>query len=116
MHVFHIRGFSGVLMVILAVISTVLLLMLLPASFLMVLWNALIFESAIGPEISIYQGFMLWGFIVVLLKLIFNPQIKFEFQSMPNGKKGKPLTREESKKEPAETATATVVDEAADQK
>jgi hypothetical protein len=117
MHVFHVRGFSGVLMLALAVISAVLLLLLLPASFMMVLWNALVFESFQGPEIDLFQGFLLWGFIVVLLKLIFKPQIKFEFQTIANNdKKDKPLAKTTTPEKAPETKTpASVVEEPADQ-
>jgi len=83
MHVFHIRGFSGILLLLLAMLAAITLLLVLPSAFMMVLWNALVFEGFKGVEIDIYQGFLLWGFIVVMIKLIFKPEIQLQFQ---NGK------------------------------
>lgn len=112
MHVFHIRGLSGFMVFLLAIVSAVLLLLLLPASFMMVLWNAFVFESFKGPEISLLQGFLLWGALMVALKVIFKPEIKFEFQ--PVNTKKKPLANVKTD-ETAETKTpSVVVDEPAD--
>ncbi len=83
MHVFHIRGLSSVLMLLLAIIGAVLLLLALPAAFMMVLWNALVFEGFKGPEIDIYQGLLLWGMLLVALKLILKPEIQLEFIKAP---------------------------------
>lgn len=80
MHVFHIKGFSGVLVFLLAFVSVLALFLLLPATFMMVLWNALVFEGLKGPEFDLYQGFLLWGILLVLIKLIFKPEIQFQFQ------------------------------------
>ncbi|HEY9746666.1 MAG TPA: hypothetical protein V6C99_10660 [Oculatellaceae cyanobacterium] len=114
MHVFHIRGFSGVLVLVAVAISALLLLLLLPASFMMVLWNALVFEGFNGPEIDLTQGFFLWGFVMVLLKLIFKPQIKFEFQSLAaTNSKNKTAPKQ---KPNSDTKSSIVSDEPADQK
>lgn len=116
MHVFQIRGFSGILMLVAAAISAILLLLLLPASFMMVLWNASVFESFQGPQINLYQGFCLWGFVMVLLKMVFKPEIKLQFQTSKDGK-AQPLAKTDASTEESETSTATVVvDEPADQK
>lgn len=91
MHVFHIRGFSGILMVLFVVVSALAVLVALPSAFMMVLWNALIFEGSKGPEISLLQGFLLWGFLAVMIKVIFKPEIKLQFQQVkPNAKAEKP--------------------------
>lgn len=88
MHVFQIRGLSGLLLIIGAALVATLLLLALPAGFMMVLWNALVYEGLKGPEIDLYQGILLWGAVMVALKLIFKPEIKLQFQSMPaKGKK-----------------------------
>jgi hypothetical protein len=79
MHVFHIKGFSGALLFFLALLATAAVLLLLPSSFMMVLWNALVFEGFKGPEIDLYQGFLLWGMLLLALKLIFRPEIQFQF-------------------------------------
>jgi len=88
MHVFHIRGFSSILVLLLAVLAIVALLIALPASFLMVLWNAVIYEGFKGPEISFYQGALLWGAMAALIKLVFKPEIKFQIMSGSASKKG----------------------------
>jgi hypothetical protein len=80
MHVFHIRGISGILMVLLIAISALAVLVALPSAFMMVLWNALIFEGSKGPEISLLQGFLLWGSVAMLVKVVFKPEIKLQFQ------------------------------------
>jgi hypothetical protein len=98
MHVFHIRGFSGILMVLLAVLAAIVILFLLPASFMMVLWNALVFEGLRGPEIDIYQGFLLWGAVMVMIKLIFKPEIKLELQQLPMSGKPSPKASQTAQK------------------
>jgi hypothetical protein len=113
MHVFHIRGLSGFMVFLLAVVSAVLLLLLLPASFMMVLWNALVFESFKGPEISLLQGFLLWGTLMIALKIVFKPEIKFEFQ--PVNSKKKPLANVKTEEKVETKATSVVVEEPADQ-
>jgi hypothetical protein len=95
MHVFHIRGISGILVLLLAIVAALILLLLLPATFMMVLWNALVYESFKGIQIGLYEGFLLWGMVAVLIKLIFKPQIQLQFQSAktasrPGSKDAKP--------------------------
>jgi Sec-independent protein translocase protein TatA len=89
MHVFHFRGLSSVLVFLLAILGIVLVFLALPASFMMVLWNALVFEGAKGPEINLYQGFLLWGIVLVILKLVFKPEIQLEFVKSNASKAGK---------------------------
>ena len=115
MHVFHIRGFSGILMVLLALLAAVVLLLLLPASFMMVLWNAVVFEGFHGPEVDLYQGFLMWGIVMVLIKLVFRPELKLEFQRMPKPNKSavKPTTLKAPNAEQSEEQVApTVVEDA----
>src|SRR6478609_8412598 len=78
MHVFQIKGLSGLIMLALALISGVLILLALPSVFMMVLWNALIFEGLRGSEINLYQGFLLWGLMLICLKLIFKPEVHMQ--------------------------------------
>ena len=78
-HVFHIKGFSGALMFVLALVAAVIVLLLLPSAFMMVLWNALVFEGLKGVEISLYQGFLLWGVLLIGFQLAFRPAIQFQF-------------------------------------
>ncbi len=105
MHVFHIKGFSGLFMLLLAILAVVAVLLLLPAFFMMVLWNALVFEAMKGPQIDLYQGFLLWGAVLVLLKLIFKPQIQLQFQNAAahkaNGKSSTSQAVSETEEQPA---------------
>ena len=78
MHVFQIKGLSGLIILALALISGVLIILALPSVFMMVLWNALIFEGFRGPEINLYQGFLLWGLMLICLKLIFKPEVHMQ--------------------------------------
>ncbi len=89
MHVFHFRGLSSVLVFLLAIVGIALVFLALPASFMMVLWNALVFEGAKGPEINLYQGLLLWGIVLVILKLVFKPEIQLEFVKPNANKAGK---------------------------
>ncbi|WP_303673709.1 hypothetical protein [Vampirovibrio chlorellavorus] len=89
MHVFHFRGLSSVLVFLLAILGIVLVFLALPASFMMVLWNALVFEGVKGPEINLYQGFLLWGIVLVILKMVFKPEIQLEFVKPNASKAGK---------------------------
>ncbi len=101
MHVFQIRGISGLFMVLLIIISALALLVALPSSFMMVLWNAIVFEAAKGPEIDFLHGFYLWGMTVGLINLIFKPEIKLQFQQV------KPAASNSKKKnQPLQTKTA----------
>jgi hypothetical protein len=84
MRVFYIKGFSGLMMFLLAAIGLLALVVALPTSFMMVLWNALIFEGLGGPEIDMGQALILWGAVMVLIKLIANPQISFQFRRATN--------------------------------
>lgn len=81
MHVFHIKGLSGLMFLVLAVVAALLLALLLPASFMMVLWNALVYEGLGGAEINISQGLLLWAITAVLIKVVLRPEIQFQFQS-----------------------------------
>ena len=102
MHVFQIRGISGILMVLLIIIAGLALLVALPSAFMMVLWNAIIFEAAKGPEIDILHGFYLWGIAVALINLIFKPEIKLQFQQVKAAAAGS----KKSKKQPLQSKSA----------
>jgi hypothetical protein len=80
MHVFHIKGFSGLVLLVLGVLAALAVFLLLPASFMMVLWNAVIFEGLKGPEVDLYQGFLMWGMVLMLIKILFNPEFNLQFQ------------------------------------
>lgn len=119
MHVFHIRGISGILVLLLAILAALVLLLLLPATFMMVLWNALVYEGLKGVQIGLYEGFLLWGMAAVLIKLIFKPQIQLQFQSaktagLSSDKNTKPdavtMQADNAEEAPAEEAAAPVLD------
>ena len=82
MHIFHIKGFSGFLMFLMAALATLFLVVGLPSIFMTVLWNATVFEAFQGPEVTLFQGFLLWVIAVILIKLIFQPEIHLEFQKL----------------------------------
>ncbi len=78
MRVFQVKGFTGALLLILGVIGIFAVAVALPSTFMMVLWNALIFEGLEGPEITLLQGFLLWAMVLIILNLILKPQISFQ--------------------------------------
>ena len=82
MHVFQIKGFSGLLMFGVALLLTALLVLVLPALFMMTLWNAVVFEGFSGPEVGASQGLLLWMMTLVLFKLVFRPEISFQFHQV----------------------------------
>jgi len=82
MQVFHIKGFSGLVVLGLALLLMVLLLFGLPAFFMMTLWNATVFEVLKGPDISFLQGSILWLMALMMLWQIFRPQIEFQFRQV----------------------------------
>jgi hypothetical protein len=111
MHVFHIRGFSSLVILLLAIVMAIAILVALPASFMMVLWNALVYEGFKGPEINVYQGFLLWGAVALMLKVIFKPEIKIQIQQGgANKKSSKPdaivMSTDASKKAAGEEASS----------
>ena len=116
MQVFHIRGwFSAIVFIVVAVVAALALLVALPSAFLMVLWNAIVFEAAKGPEIDFVQGLLLWSFIAVMIKAIFNPSLKLPIQIVQQG--GKPQAgdavqdkKEEEGTEPVATDAPTQLD------
>ena len=82
MHVFHIKGFQGLLMFALALIAIAVVVFALPAAFMMTLWNATVFEGLQGPEFNFTQGLILWLMTLIVLKLIFNPEIQLQMTNV----------------------------------
>lgn len=80
MRVFHIKGLSGLLMFILGLIGTIALTVLLPTSFIMVLWNATAFEGLGSVEIGMGEASLLWAALLALVYAIFKPQVSFHFK------------------------------------
>lgn len=86
MKVYYLNGFSGLLMILLAVVGVLALAFALPSAFMMVLWNALVFEGFSGPAIGFWQGSILWLIALLLFKLIFKPEISLEFKKVRDPK------------------------------
>jgi hypothetical protein len=99
MHVFQIKGLSGLIMLALALISGLLIIFALPSVFMLVLWNALIFEGLRGPEINLYQGFLLWGMMLICLKLIFQPEVHMQLMREQSDSSQSSATRKNSRKD-----------------
>jgi len=99
MHVFQIKGLSGLIILALALISGVLIILALPSVFMMVLWNALIFEGFRGPEINLYQVFLLCGLMLICLELIFKPEVHMQLMREHPDSSQSPATRKKSGKD-----------------
>jgi hypothetical protein len=82
MHIFQLKGFKSYLAFLTAVLLLVASVLALPAFLMQITWNAIILETFNGPEISLIQGFLLWGIMLILFKLLFNPEINFEFKAL----------------------------------
>ena len=89
MQVFQIKGLTGLIVFILAVLGLLALFIALPSAFLMVFWNAVVFEGFEGPQIGLLQGMLLWAAALISLKLVMNPQVSFQFKKVsdPNDKR-----------------------------
>jgi hypothetical protein len=83
MRVFQVKGFAGLMTLVLILLGAVALFVLLPASFMMVLWNAVVYEGFNGVEINFVQGLMLWSMMLIVLNLVFKPQISFQIRKEP---------------------------------
>ncbi len=82
MQIYQVKGFKGALAFGLAVVGVAILSVLLPSFLAQVFWNAIVFEGFSGPEIGLLQGALLWAAVLILFKLIANPQISFQFKKM----------------------------------
>ena len=103
MHVFQIKGIQGLLLLALGVIAALAVLLLVPSIFMMVLWNAVVFEGFKGPSIDLEQGFYLWGAIMLLLKVIFQPEIKLQMHNTsPEHRELRRKLMEQSEKQEAQ--------------
>ena len=83
MHVFQVKGLSGILMLLLAIIGALLILFVLPGTFMMVFWNATVFEGLKGPEIDLGQGLILWMAIMAVIKVVMKPDVQLQFYTPP---------------------------------
>jgi hypothetical protein len=109
MHVFQIKGFTGLVVAVLSIVAVLAVVLLGPAAFFMVLWNALVFEGLRGPEIDLLQGFLLWGAVMVAIKMIFQPEIKLQFQQPPANKNALKAFTPPEQKEDSPVAQLTEV-------
>lgn len=74
---FKIQGFGDWVRFFLAVMGTLCLTVALPSFLMQVVWNALVFERFHGPEVTFWQGVLLWAISLVFFQLIFRPEIHF---------------------------------------
>lgn len=72
---FDCSSLSGLFITLLSVVLALGVIFVLPATFWMVLWNAVVFEGLHGPFIALHQGFLLWIATLIVFKLLFNLQI-----------------------------------------
>lgn len=113
MHVFHIKGISGLLVLILAFVGLLALVTVAPAAYMMVLWNGIVYEGFHGPLIGLDQGFLLWGATLVLLKLILKPDIQVEFQNMGVFRRKENPPEEQPPVESIEEAATPMIEDSA---
>ena len=82
MRVFQIRGLAGWLMMILAGVAILALLTVVPATYVLIAWNAIIHEWFKGPAIAMHQALLLWGMMISVLYITLQPEFKLEFQQV----------------------------------
>lgn len=80
MRVFHIKGFSGLMMFLVAILGVLSLTVFLPTAFIMVLWNATVFEGLSGPQINLGQALLLWMATFIMLVILLQPQVQLQFK------------------------------------
>jgi hypothetical protein len=78
MKVVQFKGMSGIMVLVAAFLLGFLGLVLFPSAFVQVLWNAIIFEGFLGPEINLGQGALLWSAIIMLAMVVFQPEFSFQ--------------------------------------
>lgn len=98
MHMIEFKGVQGVFKFLGLLLAVLLLMVGLPSLFMMVLWNAIVFEAFGGPEIVFYQGIILWLATVVLLQILLQPEIELQVKKMPPA--GKPFDPTASEDKP----------------
>jgi hypothetical protein len=91
---FDCSSLSGIFISLLSVLLAITVIFVVPATFWMVLWNAVVFEGLHGPFIALHQGLLLWIATLIVLKLVFNPQIvvvwdEWDDEDAPKGTSGK---------------------------
>lgn len=82
MHSVKIKGASGLMAFMALIVGLVLLAVGVPALFMMVVWNALVFEAFHGPAIGLHQGVLLWLAMLIGLKLALRPYVSFQFHKV----------------------------------
>ena len=75
MQVFNTRNWGSMVSLVVSVLLTAFVLLVLPAMVVTALWNAVVWGWLHGPEVSIGQGLLLWGIVLLGLQLLF----KFEW-------------------------------------
>ena len=78
MKIVQLKGFSGLMTLVGAVLLGFLALVLFPSAFVQVLWNAVVFEGFAGPEINLGQAALLWGAVLMLGMVVFKPDIQLQ--------------------------------------
>jgi len=78
----HIRGLRSALMAVGYLGLALAVVIGLPSFFMQVCWNALVFETFSGPAIHVGQALLLWLGVLVVFKLLFNPQFQVQFQRL----------------------------------
>jgi len=86
MQVYEVKGIAGLAKLGLAIAGLVGILFVLPSLFMMVLWNAVVFEGLNGPLIGFFQSVLLWLMFCVAFKLVFQPEIHLEFKKVTDPK------------------------------
>jgi hypothetical protein len=76
----EIRGFFGMVLFIAMALGTLILAITIPSTVTWVTWNAIIGELFRGPMIHFWQAIILTTIIGIVVKLIFQPQINFQFK------------------------------------
>ncbi|MDX2083870.1 MAG: hypothetical protein SFZ03_00590 [Candidatus Melainabacteria bacterium] len=88
MHMVEIKGFTGILKLLAILLVLLATVVALPAFLMMVLWNALVYETLGGPVVGWLQGGLLWSMLLVVLYLIFQPEISLQVYSADGPKPG----------------------------
>jgi hypothetical protein len=97
---FKVEGFTGLFLVLAAVLLALFLVAVVPTLVLTALWNALVASTFNGPEIGLLQGALLWSIVALLLYAWHQPEIAIEMRkegtlpaNWPDGSASKPLKR-----------------------
>ncbi len=94
----------GFFISLISLLVTVFTLLVLPSLLCMALWNAIVFKLFHGVAITLFQGLLLWVMVVLVVMLVFKPQISLSVKRLdPRDLRFKGLNKKDERKSSSKT-------------